>query len=253
MKKTDDLMRAFSVRLFSSGPKKSVGGGLGGIFNVAGKDGQPLTEKQQILKEDLERSYFRDMKELTADPNGKLFEAKVCVGEDRQRLMLLDYTFTAASGEAKTFSADELRRNGQTVFLVYQLGLYASPFTNEWKQRLLKQWPHLQGKIYALELREKNFAYSILRWATQGTVKNNWVANLTDGESEADRLAHLLHWQEDNKTKLDFRKMRKLVSNKYVPFVFVVDGAKGELSFKAVGRPKPSEFKQLASVFHKST
>lgn len=216
-----------------------------------GKPGQKLTEKQQILKEDLERSYFKDMHDLSEDPKGKLFEAESYVGAARlDRLTLLDKTLKSANGDEKVFTAEEIRQNRRSVFIVYQMGFYASPFANEWKDRMLKRWPNLGPRIYAVEIRERNMAYSLLRWTTQNSVRSQWQSSRNEElESSEERSARLLHWQETRASRMEARALRKdlrVGMNKYLPFVFVVQ-EQGLITFRAVGKPKPAEFKLLAT------
>ena len=219
------------------------------VFKI-GKPGQKLTEKQQVLKEDLERSYFRDMNELSADPFGKLFPAQLFSHTHQmQKMPLLETPLRTETGEEKRFTGSEMRKNKRSVFLVYQMAFYAAPYANEWRERLVRRWPHMADRVYGVEIRERNLAYSLLRWATRSSVAQKWQTELNpEVETAAERLARLVHWQETRSTHMETRALRKALGvdrNKYLPFVFVVQ-EDGLINFKAVGKPKKSEFELLA-------
>lgn len=229
---------------------------LGGFFNVKGKPGEKLTEKQQLLKEDLERPYFKDMHDLKKDPNGKLFEAQSFVGAHRmERLELLDKNLLNEKGEKVTFSAEEIRNNVNMVFIVHQMGFYASPYANEWKKRILYRFPKLHDRIYSVEIQENKVGYKLLRWLMKNQVRENWCKELQEGEEKEDRAGRLLCWKETRKNKMETRKLKKALGvdlNKYIPFVFLVQ-EQGLISFKAVGRPKKSEMDLFSKCMNKKT
>jgi hypothetical protein len=115
------------------------------------------------------------MHDLKNDPNGKLFEAQSFVGAHRlERLPLLDKVLRTEPGEEKSFSAEEIRQNGHTVFIVHQLGFYASPYANEWKKRIGLRFPKLIDRIYSVEIQERRVGYSLLRWLMKNQVRDNW-------------------------------------------------------------------------------
>lgn len=232
---------AHSETANAKGERRGEGGGGGGTH--LGRRGS---------QEDLERSYFKDMNDLRADPRGKLFEAQSFVGAERQdRLVLLDKVLERQDGSKKEFSAEEVRKNRRTIFIVYQMGIYASPYANEWKDRILKRWPDMWNRIYSVEIRERNMAYSLLRWVTGSSVRKAWQSSRNEAvESAEERQSRMLHWQETRKTHVEARALRKNLEvgmNKYLPFVYVVQH-QGLVLYKAVGKPKKSEFELLESV-----
>ncbi len=82
------------------------------IFRVIRDGAANPTPKQLELKEDLERSYFKDMRDLTADPTGKYFAAE-------RPAVPTAFPFLAAPGlvvrhtaTAHTWSKEEVARRG---------------------------------------------------------------------------------------------------------------------------------------------
>lgn len=147
----------------------------------------------------------------------------------------------------KTFALEDLKQNGPTVFIMYQLGFYAMDQANDWKVRILKRWPHVESRIHTVEVCEKNFAYSLLRKVTGGMVSRRWGRDLVADTTEA-RLARQLFLKENsaNRSLLTaFKKATGLAENKYLVFVYAVD-RKGMVSFKACGIPNDQEMNTMA-------
>jgi hypothetical protein len=125
---------------------------------------------------------------------------------------------------------------------MYQLGFYAMDQANQWKTRILSKWPHLENRLYTLELCERNFGYSILRRLTKGVVSGRWGKDLIKDTLD-ERLSRQLFVREtvSNRTLLrNFKKETGIDENKYVAFVYAVD-RKGMVSFRACGFPTDEE------------
>ncbi len=189
-------------------------------------------------KDELARPYFRDMNQLVADPTGKLFAAQSFVKAVRMERFPLWETSLHVDGKAEE---KKIEVKDSALLVCYQLGVYASPYANEWKNAVLERWPHMSDRIIGIEVRErKNLGYIILRAVTQGGVRRKWSEGLTGDNGD------LLVWQETRKTRFEGNELRKSLdlSNKFIPFVFAVN-SQGLVTFKAVGKPLPTELDLL--------
>ncbi len=157
------------------------------------------------------------------------------------RLAVVDTPGFVVGSETRTFGAEEFRKAGVQLFVCYQMGFYASPYANEWKNQVLARWPSMRDRIVGIEVRERSWAYGLLRWATQEKVSAAWREGLGEKNSE------LVVWQATRKNKMELRNLKLAlgITNKYIPFVFAVQ-QQGLITFKAVGKPNQQELDMLA-------
>jgi hypothetical protein len=208
-----------------------------------------------LRKEDLKRSYFRDLHELQDDPSGKLFLASSFVRNAQlERFALLDKPLTWSDGQrgdgvadgSALFSQDALKARRSTVVVCYQMGAYARWYANEWKREIVSRWPQMSDKVFGIEVRDRGMAYALMRAFTQRGVEREWSEGLT-GENK-----RLLVWQEKRSTRLEMHGLKKALGlrNRYIPFVFALQH-QGLVTYKAVGKPYPPELRVLGeSIEH---
>lgn len=93
---------------------------------VACRGGAPPDKSGVRSKEDLERSYFKDMRDLVEDPSGKFFPAVSYVGQEQIHFALLSTTtpLTQQNGRTRVFTKEELAQRNPHIFIVYQVNVH---------------------------------------------------------------------------------------------------------------------------------
>jgi len=223
------------------------------IFNVF-RQGKVPTPKELELNEDL-RPYFKDMRDVARNQRAKFVPTETFAESQLRQFPLFEAQswLTVGRGlkaQRRSFSDDELKLHPFHLFIMYQIGFYASNMANDWKRHIVQRWPTAYAQLYSVEIADSSLPYRLLRATTAGIVRRAWCSDLAEGETVEQRLRRQLFVQESSRNRSQVRKLRRdsgVLENKYVPFVYAVN-RRGQTVYRACGLPEPADLDVLATV-----